>query len=71
MTPDPFYETMRKFLRGEVTWEEMERVNHESLAAWNQRRALRYAACSDPTRTETFVRDPGCAPSEPQITPNV
>lgn len=54
MTPDPFYEAMRKFLRGEVTWKEMKQVNCESLAAWNQRRAVRCAVGSALSTPEIY-----------------
>ncbi len=40
MQPDPFYETMRQFLRGETTWEEVEKVDAESRQAEDQHYAF-------------------------------
>lgn len=47
---DPFYDTMKAFLRGEVTWEEMKRVDSESLEVLHQRRALRCVAENELSR---------------------
>lgn len=71
MTQDPFYEMMRSFLRGNATWEEVEKADDESLEALRQRRAVRQLVESGLSNPETSSQVLDWILSKPQTTPNV
>ena len=56
---DPFYDAMRAFLRGEVTWEEVEQADAESRQAQDQHYAFLRLLEAGLRNPETFsqIRD--------------